>query len=199
MECSQKLLLYHDLITGIVTAMEARDEYTASHSMRVAEITEQLCDFLHLSKEEVTVYHIAAHVHDIGKIGIPDAVLRKKTKLNDQEWEQMKKHPVIGYDILIKVKCFSEIAEIIRHHHERWDGNGYPDGLSDINIPFGSRIIAVADSIDAMMSSRSYRYGMSSKQCKKEIEKNIGLMYDPQISAVALQNWERLLENENDH
>lgn len=128
MTSAGQLLLYHDLIAGIVTAMEARDPYTASHSLRVADMSELLCRFLDLSESDRTVVHIAAHLHDIGKIGINDAVLRKEGPLNDAEWLQMKMHPVIGFDILNKIDCFSEIAEIVRHHHERWDGKGYPDG-----------------------------------------------------------------------
>lgn len=195
MTSSQQLLLYHDLIAGIVAAMEARDPYTASHSMRVAKISEELCWLLKLPENERTVIHIAAHLHDIGKIGINDSVLRKKGPLDKEEWRQMKEHPAIGYNILNKIECFSEIAEIVRHHHERWDGKGYPDGIAGTSIPFGSRIIAVADSIDAMLSKRSYRRNLEPEQCRLEIEKGSEIMYDPQIATVALQNWGRLLES----
>jgi putative nucleotidyltransferase with HDIG domain len=197
MTSAGQLLLYHDLIAGIVTAMEARDPYTASHSLRVANMSELLCRLLDLSESERTSVHIAAHLHDIGKIGISDAVLRKKGPLNGAEWRQMKKHPVVGFDILTKIDCFSEIAKIVRHHHERWDGKGYPDGAAGPAIPFGSRVIAVSDSIDAMMSNRSYRCGMSSERCRREIEKNEGMMYDPKIAEAARKNWDLLLQSRN--
>ena len=194
----KQLLLYHDLILSVVAAMEARDFYTACHSMRVAEMTEALCGFLHLPEDEQTVYHIAAHLHDVGKIGIQDKVLRKDSKLNDEEWAEMKNHTVIGYDILHKIDSFSEIAEIVRAHHERYDGNGYPDRLSGDGIPIGSRIIAVADSIDAMLSTRPYREAKSNDFCKSEIEINCGKMYDPQVTQAALSHWDELLSRRND-
>lgn len=198
MTFSGQLLLYHDLIDGIVAAMEARDPYTADHSTRVADMSELLCRLLNLPESDRTTVHIAAHLHDIGKIGIDDSVLRKKGPLNAEEWLQMKKHPVIGFHILHKIECFSEISEIVRHHHERWDGKGYPDHIAGPAIPYGSRIIAVADSIDAMMSDRSYRPGIGPEQCRREIEKNVGIMYDPNIAAVALQNWEQILKSRNE-
>jgi putative nucleotidyltransferase with HDIG domain len=193
----EQFMLYHDLIAGIVAALEARDPYTADHSNRVAEMTQTICGYLHLSKEKTALYHIAAHLHDLGKIGIDDSVLRKKSSLNDEEWAQMKNHPVIGYNILHKIKAFEEISNIVRAHHERWDGNGYPDGLSGKIIPLGARIIAIADSIDAMMSSRPYRSAMSADKCRKEIEKNINHMYDGEIASLALKNWEGLLKKES--
>ena len=105
----------------------------------------------------------------------------------------MRRHPVTGYEILRKIDDFKEIAILVRHHHERWDGRGYPDGLSGHDIPPGSRVIAVADSIDAMMSSRSYRPAMTSAACRREIEKNSGIMYDPLVAAAALEHWDELV------
>ena len=105
----------------------------------------------------------------------------------------MRRHPVTGYEILRKIDDFKEIAILVRHHHERWDGRGYPDGLSGHDIPPGSRVIAVADSIDAMMSSRSYRPAMTSAACRREIEKNSGIMYDPRVAAAALEHWDELV------
>lgn len=193
MRDAEHLLIYHDLVAGIVAAMEARDPYTASHSMRVAELTQRLCRVLPLGTDTAEIIHIAAHFHDIGKIGVEDAVLRKQGPLNESEWQKMRLHPVIGSDILRRVDCFDEIAGIVRSHHERWDGGGYPDGLADAQIPYGARVIAVADSIDAMCSYRSYRKGLSAEQCKKEIACNAGVRYDPQIAAAAVAHWEELL------
>ena len=121
------------------------------------------------------------------------SVLRKAGPLTRPEWEEMRRHPVTGYEILRKIDDFKEIAILVRHHHERWDGRGYPDGLSGHDIPPGSCVIAVADSIDAMMSSRSYRPAMTSAACRREIEKNSGIMYDPRVAAAALEHWDELV------
>lgn len=187
------LMQYHDLIESIVAALDARDAYTASHSDRVADMVLVLAAALGLDEDETTRIHMAAHLHDIGKIAVPDSVLRKAGPLTRPEWEEMRRHPVTGYEILRKIDDFKEIAILVRHHHERWDGRGYPDGLSGHDIPPGSRIIAVADSIDAMMSSRSYRPAMTSAACRREIEKNSGIMYDPRVAAATLEHWDELV------
>lgn len=188
-----RLLQYHDLIQSIVAAMDARDAYTARHSERVADMVLVLAAALGLDETSTTLLHIVAHLHDIGKIAVPDAVLRKAGPLTQNEWEEMRRHPVTGYEILRKVEDFQHIAVLVRHHHERWDGRGYPDGLSGTDIPLGSRILAVADSIDAMMSSRSYRPAMTSAACRREIERNSGIMYDPRVAAAALEHWDALV------
>lgn len=183
------LLIYHDLIAGIVEAMDARDPYTATHSMRVSDLTEQICCFLGLIKEDAETIHIAAHVHDIGKIGVPDSILTKASALSEDEWGIMKSHSDIGYNIINKIEGFGEIARIVRHHHEKWNGKGYPDGLVGDDIPFGSRIITIADSIDAMLNDRIYRKAMPLEQCRYEIERNMGIIYDTDIAVAVLQNW----------
>ncbi|OWV17499.1 HD-GYP domain-containing protein [Fibrobacter sp. UWH1] len=185
---------YHDLILCVVSALEARDSYTSFHSSRVAEMVEALCRFLGITGDQEELFHISAHLHDVGKIGIRDDVLLKAGRLNDEEWEIMKSHSLQGYEILRKAKLFENVAIIVRGHHERWDGKGYPDGLSGANIPLGSRIIAIADSIDAMISDRPYRKGMDVSICKEEIKKNAGIMYDPDVVKVALENWEELIQ-----
>lgn len=187
------LLQYHDLIESIVSALDARDTYTASHSNRVADMVLVLAAALGLGPDETALIHIAAHLHDIGKIAVPDAVLRKTGPLTADEWQEMRRHPVTGYNILRRVADFQDIAVLVLHHHERWDGRGYPDGLSGTDIPLGSRIIAVADSIDAMMSSRSYRTAMTVAACRCEIEKNSGIMYDPRVASAALAHWDTLI------
>lgn len=156
-------------------------------------MTEKICDLLNLDEEEKETYHIAAHLHDIGKIGIRDSVLLKEGKLSDEEWEIMKSHSVQGYNILKNVKSFEEVAKIVRSHHERFDGKGYPDGLKGEEIPLGARIIAVADSIDAMISDRPYRKGMNPEFSKEQIKKNIEIMYDPQIAACVIEHWTEVL------
>ncbi len=179
----------HDLVDCITSALDARDPYTGNHSRRVSDMACELCHVLGLSHDMTREIHIAGHLHDIGKIGIPDKVLLKPGRLNDEEWELMKQHPKIGADILSGCQKFDRIAAIILHHHERFDGKGYPFGAKGEEIPVGSRIIAVCDSIDAMASSRAYRSAMSLEKVREEIEKNAGLMYDPVIAKAMLDNW----------
>ena len=183
---------YHEMVECITYALDARDPYTGNHSRRVSDMACFLCGKLGISHEETQEIHISGHLHDIGKIGVPDRVLLKPGKLNDEEWALMKKHPEIGADILSKSPHFSRIAAIILHHHERWDGKGYPFGAKGTEIPIGARIIAVCDSIDAMASARAYRKALPLDVVKSEIEKNIEIMYDPKIAQVALDNWEEL-------
>ena len=132
-------------------------------------MTERFCRYLELTEDESHMIHMAAHVHDIGKIGIPDSILQKPGKLTMQEWNVMKQHSRIGADILNRSAYLHEIADIVLHHHERWDGQGYPDGLAEEVIPYGSRVIAVCDSIDAMLGTRSYRKSLTMEQCRQEI------------------------------
>ncbi|GAA0077396.1 HD-GYP domain-containing protein [Clostridium sp. CTA-5] len=188
----------HDLIESIVFALDAKDTYTAKHSIRVGDMACQVCEFLNLSNEDRETIHIAGHVHDIGKIGIPDKILNKKSKLNEEEWNVIKQHPAIGAKILSSSKKLSKISEIILYHHERVDGNGYPRGLKGQEIPLGSRIIAVCDSIDAMLSKRAYRNSLELNTCKSEIEKNIGIMYDEEIAECVLKNWDFLNDKVNE-
>lgn len=183
---------YHEFVDCITSALDARDPYTGNHSRRVSDMACFLCMKLGLSDRETQEIHIAGHLHDIGKIGVPDRVLLKPDKLNDEEWELMKRHPQIGADILSKSQQFARIAAIILHHHERWDGKGYPYGAKGEEIPPGARIIAVCDSIDAMASARAYRNALPLEVCRAEIERNIGLMYQPEIAKAALENWAEL-------
>lgn len=193
----KQLLIYHDLILSIVKALEERDLYTADHSLRVADMSEYICNLIDLSKDETTMIHIAAHLHDIGKIGIEDSILLKQGKLTSIEWDSMKKHSEKGFTILNTIESFKDISYIVRSHHERWDGKGYPDGLVGYNIPFGARIIAIADSIDAMMSDRPYRKGMGSDKCKSQIQTNAGIMYDETIVSKVVENWDEVIKKMN--
>ena len=177
----------HDLVECITSALDARDPYTGNHSRRV-------CHVLGMPEDITREIHIAGHLHDIGKIGIPDKVLLKPGRLNDEEWELMKQHSKIGADILAGALKFARIAAIILHHHERFDGKGYPFGAKGEEIPLGSRIIAVCDSIDAMASSRAYRGALPLETVRSEIEKNSGLMYDPDVAKAMLDNWQ-IVEN----
>lgn len=181
--------VYHELVDCITSALDARDPYTGDHSRRVSDMACAICELMGLSQKEYDETHIAAHLHDIGKIGVPDAILLKPSSLNDEEWAIMKKHPQIGADILSKSPHFSRISAIILHHHERFDGKGYPFGAKGEEIPLGARIIAVCDSIDAMASARAYRKALPIEICRSEIERNIGLMYDPDVANLILSHW----------
>ncbi len=192
-EQKDKYWIYHDLIASIIAALDAKDHFTADHSLRVSNMAEKTCGFLGLGDSETETIHIAAHVHDIGKIGIPDKVLTKPGALNEEEKMQIHQHPIIGAKILKKSTALSEIAEIVLHHHERWDGKGYPEHLQGTQIPFGSRIIAVCDSIDAMLTDRHYRKAMTFNACKDEIKRNKGVMYDPFIAGTILEKWDEVI------
>jgi len=143
-----------------------------------------------LKGSELETIHIAAHLHDIGKMGISENILNKKGRLLPHEFAQIQTHPEIGYKILAKSKGLLKIAEIVLHHHERWDGKGYPNGLREDKIPLGARIIGVADSVDAITSIRPYRRAMSWEECREEILINKGLQFDP----VAVEAAEKLLK-----
>lgn len=179
-----------NIIDCIVTTLEARDGYTADHSARVSELSLFIGSRLGISS--ATLYNVekAASLHDIGKVGIPDSILRKAGPLTDEEFRIVKRHSEIGADIISKAQGMYDISQIILHHHERYDGRGYPDGISGTDIPLESRIIAIADSIDAMTSKRVYRDSMSLDECRAEIERNIGTQFDPAIARIVLKNWD---------
>ena len=184
---------YHEIIDCITFALDTRDPYTGGHSQRVSDMALEVCKLLKLNQNDTEKIHIAAHLHDIGKIGIPDSILLKQGKLDDSEWQIMKNHPEIGANILKKSAYLTELAEIVLFHHERFDGKGYPLEKSGNDIPLGARIIAICDSIDAMTSNRCYRKSLSFDVCYKEIEKNLGKMYDPNIGKIVLYNWKNII------
>ena len=183
-----------DLISCLISVEEAKDSYTAHHSERVKAFSELIARSLGLSESSISLITHAAHLHDIGKIGIRDNVLGKPGKLTDEEFEIIKQHPVIGAKILMQSNYTHELVQIVLHHHERYDGRGYPEGLKGEDIPIGARVIAIADSIDAMTSKRVYRDAMSLDYCRDEVEKNLGIMYDPAIGKVTLEHWNEIVD-----
>lgn len=185
---------YHEIIDCITSALDAKDAYTADHSKRVSDMAEKVCRVLDLPEEEIEKIHIAAHLHDIGKIGIPDTILNKKEKLTLEEWDKIKEHPQIGANILGKSGHLKEISMMVLHHHERFDGKGYPCGIAGEHIPFGARIIAICDSIDAMRVQRSYRQAFSNHHCYEEVRRNLGTMYDPYIGQSVLNHWNEIVK-----
>lgn len=180
---------YHEIIECIMSAVDAKDPYTAGHSKRVSDMSLLVCNIMGLNEKEKNNIHIAAHLHDIGKIGVPDAVLMKQGKLSSEEWDLIKKHPEIGAEILSKSKHLNELKNIVLYHHERYDGKGYPCGLKGNQIPIGARIIAICDSIDAMTSNRCYRKAYDINFCYEEIKNNLGTRYDPVIGRRVLNHW----------
>ncbi|SHK46215.1 diguanylate cyclase (GGDEF) domain-containing protein/HDIG domain-containing protein [Fibrobacter sp. UWEL] len=178
-----------ELVSCLISIEEAKDAYTAHHSDRVQALSILFAKKLGLSDSTVKLITDAAILHDIGKVGISDAILGKPGKLTDEEFAVIKQHPVIGAKILMQSNYTQELVNVVMHHHERFDGRGYPEGLSGEDIPLGARIIAVADSIDAMTSRRCYRDAMSLDFCREEIEKNLGKMYDPAIGKMVLDMW----------
>ncbi|QJW44841.1 HD-GYP domain-containing protein [bacterium BFN5] len=180
---SQSFLLedLHQLVDALAAALDAKSSYTLGHSERVADIALLIAQRMGLNAETQHLVHIGAHLHDIGKIGIPDEVLNKPGRLTDEQFAVIKQHPVIGYSIVNKVKSFSAISDIVRFHHERFDGNGYPDGLKGHKIPLGARIVAVADSYDAMTTPRIYRHCFTPLEAIQEIKRCQGTQFDPAV------------------
>lgn len=178
---------FHDWVEVMTAVLDAKNSYTRGHSERVGHITALLGKRLALDEKMQELVHIAGHLHDIGKIAVPDDILGKPGRLTAQEYEEVKRHPAVGADILEKVACLKPVVEMVRHHHERWDGGGYPDGLCGARIPLGARIIAVADSFDAMTSSRPYRGALTLNWALEEIKKGKGSQFDPQIAEVFLK------------
>lgn len=173
--------MYYDTLKSLAKALEARDDYTRGHSERVAELSLATAQALGLPEEECTAIHNAALLHDIGKIGVRDAVLLKDLPLSEADFEVIRQHPTFGNTILGPLRFFGKVSEWVRHHHERWDGTGYPDHLKGEAIPFASRIICVADCYDAMTSSRPYRQPRSHEEAMAEIVRHAGRQFDPAI------------------
>ena len=156
--------MFNGMIQSLASALDAKDSYTSGHSSRVAEIAAMIAEKLEYDLEGIKRIRMAGILHDIGKIGVDDAVLRKPGQLNQEEFEQIKLHPVLGYDILKEIKLFRNILPAVRHHHESWDGSGYPDGLLGDGIPRDAQVLAVADAFDAMTSDRPYRSSIPVEQ-----------------------------------
>ena len=172
---------------AFVEAIEARDPYTKQHSTRVTNYAVLMAKALGCSQEEIDGLNISGNLHDIGKIGIPDNILLKPGRLTDEEYEVIKKHPVTGSNIIGHFNMWSHPQRVIKHHHERWDGHGYPDGLKGEEIPFFSRILSIADVYDALTSDRSYRAKLSENVALRLIQKNAGGRFDPELVTVFLK------------
>ncbi len=178
--------LFTGSIKALAQALEAKDEYTQGHSARVAEESVNIARYLSLSDTEIQRMWLAGYLHDIGKIGIKEAVLNKPGKLNEEEWHLIQQHPVVAGRILGPIPELSDIIDIIVHHHERYDGSGYPDGLEGNAIPLGARILAVADTYDALTSRRPYRDSLTLEEAHRILEEAAGTYLDPVIARAFL-------------
>lgn len=174
--------LYFSTIQAFNSAMEAKDPYTSGHASRVEKYAVELAEAYGLSYEKIQNIKNAAILHDIGKIGINDNILNKATKLTQIEYEEIMKHPCIGAEIINKVDFLKKISGVIKYHHERYDGKGYPDGISGEDIPLEACILAIADSYDAMTSDRPYRKALSEEEALQEIMNNAGSQFHPSLA-----------------
>lgn len=177
----QQRQLFLGVIESLSAAVDAKDTYTQGHSLRVAYIAEMIALNLGMNRDEAKRVHIAGVLHDVGKIGIPEAVLQKTGRLTDDEYDEIKKHPEIGYHILKDLSGLEDILPGVLHHHERIDGRGYPHGLAGDDIPFIARILACADTFDAMSSTRSYRAAMPRDRVISEINQCAGTQLDASV------------------
>ncbi|MEM9413964.1 MAG: HD-GYP domain-containing protein [Planctomycetota bacterium] len=179
---NEQQMMFIGTLEAVSTALDAKDPYTYGHSDRVAHLAVELARAIGLEEQEVERLRIAGLVHDVGKIGVPESVLCKTGKLTDEEYEQIKLHPRIGYNILKGIPQMEDVLDGVLYHHERWDGRGYPDRIAGENIPLYGRILAVADTFDAMSSTRSYRQAMPRDKVLAEIVRCAGSQFDPRLT-----------------
>ncbi len=175
-------------IHALLAALDARDRYTSEHSQQVVALAVAVAERLGLPEETVREVEQIALLHDIGKVGIPDAILQKRGPLNEQEWELMRQHPVIGARVLEATSTLSHLAPAVRGEHERWDGAGYPDGLAGTEIPIASRITLACDAYHAMTSDRPYRDALSQSERRwPSWSCNAGSQFDPAVVSALLE------------
>jgi len=177
---------HEDAVVGLAEALAERDRYTGEHSEEVVELVEQVARGLALDEQEVHRVRYAALLHDVGKVAIPDHILHKPAKLTDEEFEVMKTHTIVGERILRAIPGLGGVARIVRSEHERFDGTGYPDGLKGEEIPIGARIILACDAYHAMVSDRPYRKAMGHGEAIRELGKNAGTQFDPQVTEILI-------------
>ena len=178
--------LFFHVIQALAETIDAKDTYTNGHSNRVAEYSKEIAKRYGYSEKQLDDIYMMGLLHDVGKIGVPDAVINKPGALSEEEFNLIKNHPVMGARILQKIKEMPALAKGARWHHERYDGGGYPDGLKGMDIPEEARIIAVADSYDAMSSRRSYRDVLPQEKIRSEIENGKGTQFDPVFAGIML-------------
>jgi putative nucleotidyltransferase with HDIG domain len=191
-ELRNKLLNYFFRVAqSLVRVLEAKDQYTRGHSERVAEYAEKIARRMGFSADKIELLKEAAMLHDIGKIGIKESILNKSGKLTEEEWETVRKHPIVGENIVRPISVLEEMMTIIRGHHERYDGEGYPDKISGENIHIFASIVSVADAYDAMTSPRAYRLALNKQKAIAELKRNIGTQFRPKIIEAFLEILEK--------
>ena len=187
--------LFEDTATALVNAIDAKDQYSRGHSLRVAEYSKLIAEELDKDAEDCERIYYAALLHDVGKIGISDAIINKSGRLTPEEYGVIKQHPVMGNQILSSIRDYPYISIGAHYHHERYDGKGYPDGLKGEEIPEIARIISVADAYDAMTSDRSYRTALPQAFVREEFVKGSGTQFDPNFAQVMI----KLIDNDKDY
>jgi putative nucleotidyltransferase with HDIG domain len=198
MKSNQKIKEDHlELILALSKALDSRDTYTSNHSTNVARYASEIAKKMKLPQNDIEIIYKGGILHDIGKIGIPENILLKPGSLTCEEYHIIKNHPKIGYEMIKHVSDFNEtgVLDIVLYHHERYDGKGYPRGLSGTDIPLFARIMAIADSFDAMTSKRVYRNEIDLENTLIEIKRNKGTQFDPEITEVFLSFFNKDKEN----
>ena len=185
-----KAAMFEQTAEALANAIDAKDRYTHGHSKRVAALSRQIAADAGYSEEDCNSVYFAGLLHDVGKIGIKDDIINKVGRLTDEEFDQIKRHPILGWQILSSIRESPSLSIGARYHHERYDGSGYPDGLKGEAIPEIARIIAVADAYDAMTSTRSYRARLSDEKTRDELEKGKGRQFDPVFAEILLKRLE---------
>ena len=183
----QLLFAYDETIEGWSRAMDLRDKETEGHSQRVTDLTTQLASAFGMSKEEIIHVRRGALLHDMGKLGIPDAILLKPGKLTDEEWDFMRRHPQLAFEMLNPIEYLRPAMDIPYCHHEKWDGTGYPRGLKGDQIPLAARLFAVVDVWDALTSDRPYRPAWSAEKVLEYLQEQSGKHFDPQVLTAFLE------------
>ncbi len=195
---------YKDSLFVLANAIEMRDAYTHAHMYRLGRYARALAKEMAWDEDDLERLEFGAILHDIGKIYISDSVLTKTGKLNKEEWVEMRKHPEVGARMIRDIPYLAPAVPLVRHHHERWDGDGYPDGLSGEEIPLGARLLAVADAFDAMTSDRSYRKALSPENAFTEIIEGAGKQFDPIVVEALQRCWhagmlKEIIQGSNGH
>ncbi|PUU89833.1 HD-GYP domain-containing protein, partial [Halanaerobium sp.] len=178
----QQLNSYTQIIESFLKVIDSKDHYTEGHCERVAKYTYHLCDEMDLSWAKSEKIISVAKIHDIGKIYVDDDILRSSDKLSEQEYQEIKRHTEYGYQLLKDIDILNKELDVIKYHHERWDGRGYPEGLKGKEIPVGARILTACDSLDVMITGRTYKPPMTKEEIIEEFKKCAGGQFDPEIA-----------------
>jgi len=194
---------YESTLQALVTALDLRDNETHGHSYRVVEYSVVVAERMGVTEPDMTWLRRGSILHDVGKIGVPDAILRKPGKLTEEEWVEMRRHPEMGFDMLKHIAFLKPALALVLHHQERFDGTGYPHGLKGYDIPLSARIFSVVDTFDAMTSDRPYRAAMTMEQVRSELTRCRGTQFDPDVVdaflSIATTTWDEIRRNAHEN